>query len=127
MHGPSAAPLAYMHGPLVNPRPKTLVSMQGRLVDDAARLKAHIVLCYINPHESVVRRQSGCSLDPCSRPHFATKGNLRTHPVMPQSSGPPIADDWDFRRDLITRLYRDEDKPLKEIMTLVNVSGFRAT
>ena len=45
---------------------------------------------------------------------------------MAPSSGPPTADDWDSRRDLITRLYRAEGKSLKEIMLMVNVPGFRA-
>ncbi|KAG6997668.1 hypothetical protein G7Y79_00038g074270 [Physcia stellaris] len=46
---------------------------------------------------------------------------------MPPSNDPPTADDWNSRRDLITRLYRDEDRPLKEIMAMMNGPGFRAT
>ena len=39
----------------------------------------------------------------------------------------PTAEDWEARRSWITQLYRDEDKPLKDVMALVNVDGFKAT
>ena len=47
-----------MHRPFVGSRLKTLVSMQGRLLNDAARLKAHIVLFYIKLCEFLVQRLS---------------------------------------------------------------------
>ena len=43
-----------------------------------------------------------------------------------RSGIPPTSKDWEDRRGLITRLYLEEDKTLKEVMVLVNVGGFKA-
>ena len=46
---------------------------------------------------------------------------------MSAPNNPPSASDWELRRLLITRLYRDEDKPLHEVMDAIRPTGFRAT
>ena len=53
--------------------------------------------------------------------------NVLEHPAMPAPNHPPSASDWEVRRPLITRLYRDDNKPLREVMDVMRRSGFRAT
>ena len=47
--------------------------------------------------------------------------------AIPAPDNPPNADDWELRRPLITRLYRDDDKSLREVMDVMQRSGFRAS
>ena len=49
------------------------------------------------------------------------------HSAMLAPNNPPSAGDWELRRPLITRLYRDDDKSLREVMDIMHQSGFRAT
>lgn len=37
----------------------------------------------------------------------------------------PTAEAWEARRLWITQLYLEEHKPLKDVMAIVNVGGFR--
>lgn len=53
--------------------------------------------------------------------------DLLEHPAIPAPNYPPSARDWELRRPLISRLYRDDDKPLREVMDVMRRSGFRAT
>jgi Clr5 domain len=58
---------------------------------------------------------------------IAVEDKTRMSYNMSALDGTPTADDWEARRAQITRLYRDEGKPLREVMLIVNKSRFRAT
>ena len=67
----------------------------------------------------------GVSHNPLLR-FLTISSDMESRPAMFSSTGPPTASDWESRRPLITQLYRDEKKPLHQMMARVNDSGFRA-
>jgi hypothetical protein len=54
--------------------------------------------------------------------------DLSTNGVFCKPSYPPSRRDWEARRELFTRLYQAEERPLKEVMEIMKDRyGFRAT
>src|SRR5271155_5864971 len=49
-------------------------------------------------------------------------------PLLPTPAYPPTQQDWDNYRDIFTRLYQVEDRPLNEVKELLEQHyGFKAT
>lgn len=49
-------------------------------------------------------------------------------PLLPAPAYPPTQQDWDNYRDIFTRLYQVQDRPLKEVKELLEQHyGFKAT
>ena len=60
---------------------------------------------------------------PIATSHFSNRA--LTHPTR---SRYPTTEDWEFFRPILTRLYRDENRTLKEVKSTMEATyGFRAT
>jgi hypothetical protein len=61
-------------------------------------------------------------------PSFATKDSLNHCSTLPMRHRHPNTEDWEFYRPIFTQLYRDENRTLKDVKSIMkNIYGFIAT